>query len=1050
MWKFMAAMLLLTMLARMAVAADDVVRFDFETGDLQGWRIVEGQFDRLVSDRDVFHNRYPGVPDNRYNKQGKYYLSTVEQQPGMPSNDRMTGVVESPVFVLTGPRMSMLVGAGTLPQAYVALCTLDGNQVLQARGKPHTEFMQRVEWSAPQLVGRQVFLRIVDRETAGWGHVTLDDFTAEGRIDQEATGRRWVEVDIRRAGQRLDEAVKAFNIPALRAAIDDLTATFPDTYRRGPEFLQRLERLQRQISSERERLARPEADTAADEARRLAAAVADLAAQIESLRREALLANPLVSGRPIVYVRRQQYPVAYHAVDTLFHTDEENTHLFSGPAALKLLDAASGETITLVETDAMVRDPEVHFDGQKIVFAKRRHIGEDYCIWEIQTDGGGLRQITSADGVSDFDPFYLPDDSIAFSSTREPKYNQCSRDIGANLFRMEPDGANIHQISKNNLFDSHGHLLPDGRILYRRWEYIDRNFGDAHAIWTVNPDGTNPAIYWGNNTALPGGIYYPRIVPCTQQAMCIFGMHHFRMWGALAIVDRRQGLDGRVPVVRTWPAEVIERVRTGGPFACDGLADVYPKYECPFPLSDKYFLVSRMTMSPGQAKAHGADARFGEEMAIYLVDVFGNELLVHSDAPGCYDPMPLGPRPRPPVVAARRDFENRDGAFYVADVYEGPPMRAVERGTVRWLRVVEAPEKRTWSSGSWEGQGFTAPGMNWHSLENKRILGTVPVEKDGSAYFTVPSDTFVYFQLLDENRMMIQSMRSGTSVQSGEQIGCVGCHDNRRTTLAAGELPLALRRPPSQLDGWYGAPREFSFMAEVQPIFDRHCVACHDYGQEAGEKLNLAADRTLTFNTAYVELWRKRYIKCVGAGPAEVQPAYSWGSHPSRLIQELRDPQIAEHKGLKLSGEDLDRLITWVDLNGVYYGTYATAYPDNFTGRCPLDAAQLARLGELAGLHVPHLRLHTASPGPLVSFDRPELSPLLAKFPGPEDPAYQEVLAMIRAGRAQLAQRPRADMPGFVPCPTDQRREEKYLDRRQIELRNRQAIREGRDVYDTP
>jgi hypothetical protein len=489
----------------------------------------------------------------------------------------------------------------------------------------------------------------------------------------------------------------------------------------------------------------------------------------------------------------------------------------------------------------------------------------------------------------------------------------------------------------------------------------------------------------------------------------------------------------------------------GGPFDPDGLANVYPKYECPFPLSDKYFLVSRMTMAPDQAKTHAVDAQSGEEMAIYLVDVFGNELLVHADAPGCYDPMPLGPHPRPPGVALRRDFEHREGAFYVADVYEGGPMRAVERGTVRWLRVVEAPEKWTWSPGSWEGQGFTAPGMNWHSLENKRILGTVPVEIDGSAYFTVPSDTFVFFQLLDENRMMIQSMRSGTSLQSGEQIGCVGCHEDRRTNpAAAGALPLALRRPPSRLDGWYGAPREFSFMAEVQPVFDRHCVSCHDYGQEAGRKLNLAADRTLTFNTAYVELWRKEYITCVGAGPAEVQPAYSWGSHPSRLIRELRDPQIAEHKDLKLSGEDMDRLITWVDLNGVYYGTYATAYPDSFTGRCPLDAAQLARLGDLAGLNVPHLRLHTHKPGPLVSFDRPELSPVLARFPGPEDPAYQEVLAIIRAGQTLLAQRPRADMPGFVPCQTDQRREVKYLLRRNIELRNRAAIAEGREVYDEP
>jgi hypothetical protein len=283
------------------------------------------------------------------------------------------------------------------------------------------------------------------------------------------------------------------------------------------------------MASERECLAGPDAGTAADETRRLAAVVADILAQMEALRREALLANPLVSGRPILYVRRHQYPVAYHAIDTLFHTDEDNTQLFSGPAALKLLDAASGETVTLVETEGSVRDPEVHFDGQRIVFAKRRHIGEDYDIWEIRADGSGLRQLTSAEGVSDFDPFYLPDDSIAFSSTREPKYNQCSRDIGANLFRMEPDGANIHQISKNNLFDSQGTLMPDGRILYRRWEYVDRNFGDAHAIWTVNPDGTNPAIYWGNNTASPGGVYYPRVSfrarskSCASSACTTFG-----------------------------------------------------------------------------------------------------------------------------------------------------------------------------------------------------------------------------------------------------------------------------------------------------------------------------------------------------------------------------------------------------------------------------------------------------------------------------------------------------------------------------------------------
>ena len=174
----------------------------------------------------------------------------------------------------------------------------------------------------------------------------------------------------------------------------------------------------------------------------------------------------------------------------------------------------------------------------------------------------------------------------------------------------------------------------------------------------------------------------------------------------------------------------------------------------------------------------------------------------------------------------------------MADVYRGTHMQGVKRGSVKALRVVESPEKRHWSPGAWFGQGYTAPGMNWHSLENKRILGTVPVEEDGSAYFTVPAETFVYFQLLDADGMMIQSMRSGASVQSGERAACVGCHDQRRGAppASASPVPLALRRKPSALGGWHGPPREFSFMAEVQPVFTKHCAECHDLWQGAGQE----------------------------------------------------------------------------------------------------------------------------------------------------------------------------------------------------------------------
>ncbi|NQT41440.1 MAG: PD40 domain-containing protein [Planctomycetes bacterium] len=1012
--------------------AEDLVRFDFETGDLQGWKIVEGQFDYFISDRPTYHN----FRDRKYNKQGKYYFSTVEQQPGKPSSDKMTGVAESPVFTLAAAEMTMLVGGGDFRESYVALCTLDGKQWFQARGRTIEE-MVRVTWNAPELVGKKVFLKIVDGNTQGWGHVTFDDFTARGKIDAEATKEHFAATVHRTQLAQFRAAVAQTNLEPLQAAVEDLARKFPDRYP-GGEFLRRLEEYRTRIARIEEAINRGDNGPLEDAPR--------LAQELTVFSRQALVANPLIVGRPIVFVVRNQYRSHYHAIDTLFHTGEFNpdrnqmhSDLFQGGGALKVIDLANGgEARTLVDVpEGIARDPDVYFDGTKIVFALRRNVAEDYHIWEINTDGTGLRQLTRAPGVSDFDPIYMPDDSIVFSSTREPKYNMCSRDIAANLFRMEADGANIHQITKNTLFENHAELMPDGRILYARWEYVDRNFGDAHGLWTVNPDGTNQAIYWGNNTAVPGAVFNAHVIPGTQRIVCIFGPHHDRLWGALGIIDRRLGIDGRLPVVRTWPAHMADTVRIGGGFDCDSFGHLPIRYEDPWPLDDTHFLCSRMIGK-------------GEQTGIYLIDLFGNEVLLHTEGPGCYDPMPLGPRVRPPVVPSRRDFTSPEGFFFVADVYQGTHMQGIERGEVKYLRVVESPEKRHWSRGSWNAQGYTAPGMNWHSLENKRILGTVPVEADGSAHFAVPAEKFVFFQLLDEDGMMIQSMRSGTVAQPGETTGCVGCHDERRTAPPPLEakMPMALKRPPSELDGWYGPPRSFGFTAEVQPVLDRHCVECHDYGKEAGKKLNLAGDRTVAFNTAYHELWRKGHVRCVGGGPAAVQGPRSWGSHASRLMEVIRKPKIAEHQKIKLTKEDFDRVATWLDLNGVYYPTYECAYPESLTGRSPLDNGQLNRLAQLTGISVGTLRNHAGNQGPQVSFDRPELSPCLTKLAGPGDPKYKEALAIIRAGGEMLARRPRADMPGFVPCETDRQREEKYATRRQAELDSRQAIRTGGKVYD--
>jgi hypothetical protein len=293
--------------------------------------------------------------------------------------------------------------------------------------------------------------------------------------------------------------------------------------------------------------------------------------------------------------------------------------------------------------------------------------------------------------------------------------------------------------------------------------------------------------------------------------------------------------------------------------------------------------------------------------------------------------------------------------------------------------------------------------MAWDDFNNKRVLGTVPVEDDGSAYFEVPADRYVYFQLLDADRMMIQSMRSGTIVRSGETIGCIGCHDNRRQAAPLQRLPLAMQRPPRQLEPWYGPPRNFAYLAEVQPVWDRHCVRCHDHGTAAGAVLNLAGDLELIFNTSYVELRRKEYVRVVGAGPYQVQPPMSWGSHASRLARILRDghgdPQI--DRQITLDKESLERVTTWIDINAPYYPEYASAYPNNRFGRAPLNDAQLAQLEQLTG-------------STDANFTRPEWSGCLRARPALSAENRRRALAIIRAGQQTLARRPRPGMPGSL------------------------------------
>jgi len=743
----------------------------------------------------------------------------------------------------------------------------------------------------------------------------------------------------------------------------------------------------------------------------------------------------------LVFIVRNQYKQDHHNTATIFQTGEINTNSFKGGAALKILNTNTGKTSTLLETETgVVRDPEISFDGKKIIFSYRKNIKDDYHIYEIDADGSNLKQLTFARGVSDIDPLYLPNNQVIFSSTREPKYCMCNRHIMANLYRMNPDGSNIVQIGKSTLFEGHSALMNDGRIIYDRWEYVDRNFGDAQGLWTVNPDGTKHAIFYGNNSNSPGGVIDPRPIPNSHLVLCIFGSCHDRPWGALTLLDRSKGIDGKEAVVKIWPKHAIDLIGVGN---WDTFMKLNVRYEDPYPLSENLFLVSKSIELNKKDQGHHPKT---EKMGIYLLDLEGNETLLYEDKKlSCFDPMPLAPRFRPRDIPTARKFDQSPGYFYVQNVYEGTHMEGVKPGSIKYLRVVESPEKRTFTKAAWNGQGQQAPGVNWHSFENKRILGTVPVEDDGSAYFEAPSGKFLYFQLLDEKKKMVQSMRSGVIVHPGETNGCIGCHEDRLSVPPiTTKMPVALRKQPKKLSENAQENPIFSYTRDLQPIFDKHCVSCHDFGKKAGNSLLLAGDRNPYFNASYIDIHIKNQIKNVGGGPAEIQQAYSWGAHVSNLVKVLEE----EHHKVKLSQQEMETIYTWIDLNGIYYPEYESAYPNNPAGRSPLTFDELKELGELTGVDFGKLAGHQRKLGPQIAFERPEKSPCLSNL-SPSSADYLEAVTIIKKGQQRLKETPRADMDGFMPCEEHQAQLKKYMNRLMVEKENNKAVSEGKLIFDT-
>jgi formylglycine-generating enzyme required for sulfatase activity len=571
-----------------------------------------------------------------------------------------------------------------------------------------------------------------------------------------------------------------------------------------------------------------------------------------------------------------------------------------------------------------VGDLDLHFDGDRLLFSS---IGQHnrWHVFECRTDGTDLRQVTpSLPDVDHYDACYLPDGGIIFSSTASmaavPCVNGSTR--VANLYRWDPDGT-IRQLCFDQEHNWCPTVLEDGRVMYLRWEYTDTPHSHDRVLFSMNPDGTAQMECYGSNSYWPNSLFYARPIPGRPSmfAGIVSGHHGVRRKGELVLFDASRGRRETQGAVQRIGGSGHSLVAMDAPdfdetMIQDNLVDAsWPKFLHPYPLSEKYFLVA---CQPTPQSLWG----------IYLADVFDNLLLL-AELPGyaLFEPVPWRATPRPPVIPSKVDLDRRDGLVYLADIYAGDGLQGIPRGAVKQLRLISYHYLYPGMGGPQGVVGMEGP---W---DIKRILGTVPVRDDGSALFRIPANTPIAVQPLDAQGQALQLMRSWFTAMPGEVLSCVGCHESQNSSPPS--IPtLAAYGAPAEIQPWYGPPRGFNFEREVQPVLDRHCAGCH-HGQADGPgqpAFDLRGLERITdyrsvyhdggqdaghFSTSYAQL--HRFVRRPGLeSDYHLLMPMEFHASTTQLAQLL----AKGHHNVQLDAESWDRLITWIDLNAPFHGTW--------------------------------------------------------------------------------------------------------------------------------
>ncbi len=694
--------------------------------------------------------------------------------------------------------------------------------------------------------------------------------------------------------QTADQLVDA---AALRRAIVDLTESFGQQYPRGEEFIARLDDIERLFPN---RIPDSEGEQT-----------------LRALQSEALLANPLLDFERLLLIRRKSnsptlgLPMNWQGNGSLPRTGFDDELAVLSPLP-------SGEQLTTLykpQSGSFIGDVDLHFSGNRLLFSS---IGSNnrWQVHELTLADLQIRQVTRGEesDVDNYDACYLPSSDIIFSSTACFQGVPCvtGSDHVANLCVMNDRGEQVRRLTFDQDHDWCPTVLENGRVLYLRWEYSDIPHFASRLLFQMNPDGTEQAEFYGSNSYWPNSMFYARPIPghSTKFVAVISGHHDVPRMGELVLFDTAKGHQEADGVVQRIPG-YGKRVE---PIIRDDLVKAsWPKFLHPWPLNDKYFIVSAQPT---------AESNWG----IYLVDVFDNMLLL-KESPGeaLLEPIPLRPTTQPPAIPSRVQEERTDASVYMDDVYAGPGLAGVPRGTVKKLRLFTYHFAYHGMGGQVNRVGLDGP---W---DVKQVIGTVPVEEDGSAAFQIPANTPISVQPLDAEGKAMQLMRSWFVGMPGERVSCVGCHVGHHRS-PANKTTLALDKPLAEVTSWYGATRGFSFDREVQPVLDQYCIRCHNGQPQQDGKLlpdlrrqaaihPVAAgdhyNHGTKFSPSYLALRRFVRSPTIESDMHLLTPL-EFHADTTRLIQMLRKG----HHAVRLDEEAWDRLVTWIDLGTPAHGTW--------------------------------------------------------------------------------------------------------------------------------